>query len=666
MFEHLTQPIQVGTMTLRNRMVQPAMGSNLNNSDGTVTDGTVYYYGTRANGGVGLIITEVCTPEPGGRCIPGQLELSHYRFIPGLARLVSAAHSGGAKIAVQLAHAGCFASESVTDMQPCSPSGIGTFILPDDKPRAMTIEEVRQLIEAYGMAAQRATLAGFDAVEVHGGHGYMPLQFLSGYSNRRTDEYGGSLENRARFALEVIRSIKEHAGEDFPIIYRLSAEEYVEGGLVLEETTQFARWAEEAGVSAIHVTAGTWDSRIETFNRVMAGQESPAGKRLSEGMSTGIWVPPTYVPRGIMVPLAEAIKKNVSVPIIAVNSISPEMAEEIIASGKADMVAMGRQIIADPEYPRKVIAGKPEEIRRCIRCNECLSAAVSYRGIECSVNAVAGKEHEFFTKLVPANKSRKVMVVGGGPGGMEAARVGAIRGHDVTLYEKRNELGGMMLYSAVPDFKKDIRDFLQCQKYDLSRQGVRVVTGTAVTVELIKKRNPDAVIVATGARPFRPAIDGIDDSGIYDALDVLGGNTPQGKRVIVCGAGLIGVEVGMFLAESHNKQVVVVDKLPSVVPDELIFTQQVIRAKLAEDGVEVRVNHCITCVTPTSVRYTYEGSESIIEGDAVVLALGMTADPTLYNELQKLPIEVIAIGDAVKARKIINAVHEGFHAGRRI
>jgi len=360
------------------------------------------------------------------------------------------------------------------------------------------------------------------------------------------------------------------------------------------------------------------------------------------------------------------VKEQVSIPVIAVNSISPEMAEEIIASGKADLVAIGRQIIADSEYPNKVVAGKPEEIRRCIRCNECLNAAVTYRGIECSVNAVAAKEHEFFTKLVPAEMSRKVMVIGGGPGGMEAARVAALRGHDVTLYEKRNELGGMMLYSSVPDFKKDIRDFIQCQKHDLSRQGVRVLTGTEVTVELVKKRNPDAVIVATGARPLRPVIDGIDDSGIYDVLGVLGGNIPKGKRVIVCGAGVIGVEIGMFLAESHNKQVVLIDQLPTIAPEEIIFTQWVLQCRLAEDGIEVRVNHCITHITPTSVLCNGDGSETSIEGDAVVLALGMTANPTLYNELRELPIEVLAIGDAVKARKIINAVHEGFHAGRRI
>ena len=666
MFEHLLQPIKVGTMTLRNRMVQAPMGTNLAAIDGTVTDSIINYYAARADGGIGMIIVECVTPELRGKCIPGQLELSSIRFIPGLSRLANAVHAGGAKIALQLTHAGWFGSEKITGMKPYTPSGVPTVLLPDEKPMEMTIDEIHELVQKYAMSAYWARLAGFDAVELHGAHSYMPQQFLSRYTNRRTDEYGGSLENRARFGLEVIRAMKKTAGADFNVIYRSSAEEYCKDGLTLEETTQFARWAEEAGADAIHVSAGCFDCRVESFRNVSAGKESPAGKNLSEGISTIVWVPPMYVPRGNMVRLAEATKKRVSIPVIAVCGISPELGEEVIASGKADLVAIGRQSIADPDYPNKVIAGKPEEIRRCIRCNECLNTAITYRSLACAVNAAAGKEGKPFVKLVPVKKPRKVMIVGGGPGGMEAARVAALRGHKVTLYEKGKELGGMMRYSSVPEFKQDIRDFLQYQKHQLNECGVSVVTGTKVTTKLVQSEKPDVVIVASGARQSRPQIDGINDTGIYDAIDVLGGKIPQGKRVIVCGAGLIGVEVAMYLAESHQKKVVLVDMLPTVAPEEMQFTQWLLQSRLVEDEVDVRVNHCINRINPKSIRCTLEGADKSIEGDAVVVAMGMTADQTLYNELMKLPVEVLAVGDAVKARKIIDAVHEGYHAGRRV
>ena len=666
MFEHLLQPIKIGTMTLRNRMVQAPMGTNLAAVDGTVTDSIINYYSARADGGIGMIIIECVTPELRGKCIPGQLELSGIRFIPGLTRLANAVHAGGAKVTLQLTHAGWFGSEKITGMKPYTPSGVPTVLLPDDKPMEMTIDEIHKLVQTYAMSAYWARQAGFDAVELHGAHSYMPQQFLSRYTNRRTDEYGGSLKNRARFGLEVIRAMKKTAGADFNVIYRSSAEEYCKDGLTLEETTQFARWAEEAGADAIHVSAGCFDCRVESFRNVSAGKESPAGKNLSEGISTVVWVPPMYVPRGNMVRFAEATKKRVSIPVIAVCGISPELGEEVIASGKADLVAIGRQSIADPDYPNKVIAGKPEEIRRCIRCNECLNTAITDRSLACAVNAAAGKEGEPFVKLVPAKKPRKVMIVGGGPGGMEAARVAALRGHKVTLYEKGKELGGMMRYSSVPEFKKDIRDFLQYQKHQLNECGVSVVTGTEVTKKLVQREKPDVVIVASGARQSRPQIDGINDTGIYDAIDVLGGKIPRGKRVIVCGAGLIGVEVAMYLAESHQKKVVLVDMLPTVAPEEMQFTQWVLQSRLLEDEVDVRVNHCINRISPKSISCTLEGADKSIKGDAVVVAMGMTADQTLYNELMKLPVEVLAIGDAVKARKIIDAVHEGYHAGRRV
>ena len=671
MFENLTQPIQIGTLNLKNRMVQPGMGTNLAAADGTVSDNIVDYYVTRAHGGVGLIITEVCCPEPGGRVIPGELEISSYAFVPGLARLATGAHAGGAKIALQLAHGGCFASESVTGQPPITPSGVGTMLLPEDTSRTMTVDEIKALIETYGQAAQRARIAGFDAVEIHGAHGYMPLQFLSAYTNRREDEYGGSFENRARFPLEVIQAIKRLAGADFPVIYRLSAEEDVPNGVTLDEAIAFAKLAQEAGIDAIHISAGTWDSRMATFFGALQGAVDPQDQHLSEGVSIGMWVPPLYVPRGNLVPLAAAIKQAVSIPVIAVCGLSPEMGEDVIAEGKADLISMGRQIIADPVYPRKVIAGNPEEIRRCVRCNECLDSVMSYRGFDCAVNAQAAKEHEMFARLMPAANPRRVMVVGGGPAGMEAARVAALRGHEVTLYERDHELGGMLRYAGHPEFKQDYRDFLAWQISELNRQGVSVETGMEVTADKIKAVAPDVVIIATGARLTTPPIEGADGEGIYSALDVLDGDIPAGNHIVVCGAGLVGTEVAMFLAEQHDKQVTLVDQIDEVVPEVGVFTRWVIQGKLLEDGVAVKLNHCIDCILPGSLTCTCDGDEVQIAGDAFVLALGMTPNTELLDALANITnidvdMEIITVGDAVKPRKVLQAVHEGFHAGRRI
>ncbi|MBN1875762.1 MAG: FAD-dependent oxidoreductase, partial [Anaerolineae bacterium] len=569
-------------------------------------------------------------------------------------------------IALQLAHGGCFASESVTGKPPITPSGVGTVLLPDDTPHTMTVQEIKALIEAYAQAAQRARIAGFDAVEIHGAHGYMPLQFLSGYTNRRQDEYGGSFENRARFALEVIRAIKRLAGPDFPVIYRLSAEEDAPNGVTLEEAVKFAKLAQDAGVDAIHVSAGTWDSRMETFFGALRGMSDPRGKRLSEGVSIGMWVPPLYVPRGNLVPLAAAVKQAVTIPVIAVCGISPEMAEDIIAEGKADLVSMGRQAIADPEYPRKVIAGKPEEIRRCVRCNECLDSVMSYRGFDCAVNAQAAKEHEMYSRILPATAPRRVMVIGGGPAGMEAARVAALRGHKVTLYERNSYLGGMLRYAGHPEFKKDYRDLLAWQIAELERQGVNVKTGVEITADKVRALDPDVVIVATGARPATPPLEGADGEGVYGALDVLDGNIPAGKHVVVCGAGLVGTEVAMFLAEQHGKQVTLVDQISEIVPEVGTFTRWVIQGKLAEDGIATKLNHCIDCILPGSLSCTCGEDTATIEGDAFVLALGMTSNTGLLDALGDVDAEVIAVGDAVKPRKVLQAIHEGFHAGRRI
>jgi len=664
-FEKMLMPGKIGKMELKNRMVMPGMGTNLAAADGTVSDVIVNYYARRANGEVGLIITEVCCPDPSGRVINGEIEATSGKFMPGLSRIPHAIHSGGAKACLQLAHGGCFASEAITGQHPLTPSGVGTMQLPGETNHVMTIAEIKYLIQQYGEAAQRARDSGFDAVELHGAHGYMPLQFLSAYTNRRTDEYGGSLENRARFALETIRAIKEHAGEDFPLIYRLSADEDVPDGITIEEACAFAKMAQEAGVDAIHVSAGTWDSRLHKYNDVMAGKTSAKGLNLSKGVATSMWVPPNYSPRGTLVELAASVKRAVNVPVIAVCSITPEMGEDILKNNEADFIAIGRQTIADPDYPKKLRLGKPETIRRCLRCNECLGEVMRSCGISCAVNPEAGKEYEGYTTVEAAVNKKKVAVVGGGPAGMQAAKTAASRGHDVTLIEKNSELGGALYYVSLPDFKLDYKDYTEYMIESTKNSRIAIKLDTEATVEML--REFDTVIMATGAVTFKPNIYGSDDDTILNPLTVLDGQVPDGEKVIVCGAGMVGCEVAMDLAQK-GKKVTMVDLLPDIVPDLAIYTKWVLNAKLAELDVTVKTNHKILKMTGKQVVCDFEGKEVSFEGDAVVCALGLKPDRGLWEELQeKLKgTEIIPVGDINSPRKIMQAIHEGFHAGRRI
>lgn len=666
-YEKLLKPGKIGNMELRNRMIMPGMGTNLAAADGTVSDVIVNYYARRANGGVGMIITEVCCPDPLGRVIPGEIEATHDYFMPGLSRIPHAVHSGGAKACLQLAHGGCFASENVTGERPLTPSGIGTMLLPGENPRIMTVEQIHEMVEKFAQAARRARDCGFDAVEIHGAHGYMPLQFLSPYTNRRTDEYGGSLENRARFPLEIIRKIREYVGTDINIIYRLSGEEYVPNGLTVEDAAKFAKMAQDAGVDAINVSAGTWDSRMEDYFSVMVKGNSPEGLNLSHGVGISTWVPPNYTPRGTMIHLASAIKKAVTIPVIAVCGISPEMGEEILEANQADFIAIGRQTIADPDYPNKIKEGRADEIRRCLRCNECLGDVMRNCGISCAINPEAGKEYEGYTEVKPAKQVKNVAVIGGGPAGMQATLTARERGHQVTLFEKNDDLGGALYYVSIPDFKEDYKDYTEYMIKAVNNCGATIKTSTEATPEIIKQGGFDLVIVASGASTYIPDISGSQCTKVLDPLDVLDGRVDTGETVIVCGAGLVGCETALFLAQ-QGKDVTMVDMLDSAAPDMTVFSKWVLEGKLAELGVKVKVNHKITEMTGDHVSCNCQDQDVSFRADSVICALGLKLNRSILDELRKAckGMDIIPVGDLNKARKIMQATHEGFHAARRI
>lgn len=666
-YKNLMTPGRIGTMELRNRTIMPAMGTNLNNSDCTVSDAFVDYCLRRAEGGIGMIVTEVVAPEAEGRVITGELVLDSDKYMNSMSRLPHAIHAGGAKACLQLAHGGCYASARITGVRPKTPSSVGNFQRPEDTPREMTIEEIHELTDKYGSAALRGMKCGFDAVEIHCAHGYMPLQFLSGYTNRRTDEYGGSLENRAKFALECIRKIKEACGEDYPVIIRLSGEEYVENGITLEESCAFAKMAEEAGADCINVSAGTWDSRAADYGAVMEGKKDPAGLNLRLGVGTSVWVQPYMTPRGSLAYIAAAIKKNVTIPVNAVGSLSPEMGEEILEKGEADFICIGRQTIADPDWPNKIRAGHPEQIRRCLRCNECLGKVEGNCQISCQVNPEAGREAELFGQLYPAKEVKRVAIVGSGPAGMQAALSARLRGHDVTLYEKEAEIGGELNHIGNPEFKEDFRNYAQYLKTAVRNSGAKVIVNHEATAEELVSIGYDAVICAIGSSVAKPNIPGLAENTL-DPIAIVDGKLPEADEVLVCGAGLVGCEVALVLAEA-GKKVTMIDKLPAHAPNMPIYTKWVLNARLAESHVAIECNKSIKTIEAGKIVTTdAEGNEVVYTGDAVVCALGLKPNRGLAEKLFELDptLKVVSIGDTNSSRKIMNATEEAYHAARTL
>ncbi len=416
-FRHLLSPGRIGNMTVRNRMVMPPMGTNYASDDGFVTERLVRYYEARAEGGTGMIIVEVSAVAPEGKAISHQIGIWADKFIPGLRYLAESIRKHGARAVIQLHHAGRQTTVQTTGYQPVAPSEIPCPIC-RDTPRALTVDEIKGLVEAFGHAARRAREAGFDAVEIHGTHGYLINQFLSPYSNRRNDEYGGSPEARRRFPMEVYDAVRTAAGEDFPVLFRMNANEGVEGGITPEEGRDFARLLEKAGVDALHVSGGVYGSPLPIIATM-------------------------YEPALPLAGYAADIKAEVSIPVIAVGKIhDPETGERLIADAEADFVSLGRALITDSHFARKVELGQIKNIRKCIECNQlCVDPLLIYdQPVGCIYNARAGKEHEF--PFVKTRRSRRVVVVGGGPGGLEAARVARERGHRVILFERSGELGG--------------------------------------------------------------------------------------------------------------------------------------------------------------------------------------------------------------------------------
>lgn len=624
--DSLFQPINIGKLELKNRIVFLAAATEYSDN-GFVDRREIGYMAARAGGGAGLLTTGMLIPSPMG---PIPLNVIYDdKFIPNLRQLTDAVHKEGAKIAAQIGIQYFWAKDEASPIEEVSPSGIATRR--NSSPRALTTDEVHRIVDAYGEAVRRSRDAGFDAVEIMCGIGYLIARFLSPLTNRRTDEYGGPLDNRMRFMLEIIASVKGKVGDDYPLICRICGDDFMEGGQRLDETRQVAVALERAGVHCLNVGAGWHECRT----------------------------PLVYmsVPRGNFVYLAEEIKKVVNIPVVAGYRINdPLLADEIIAGGKADLVGMARALIADPDLPNKAREGRLDDIRPCIACGYCLDSVMLAAPMACAVNPLVGRETE---PTAPAERAKKVYVIGGGAAGMEAATIAARRGHDVTLFEKSEKPGGNLLLAAVPSYKWEVKTLIEYLETQLQKSGAKVILDTEVDEATIAKDKPDVVIVATGARPTVPDIPGVDGGNVATALDVLAGEKAVGDRVVVVGGGQVGCETAEHLAE-QGRQVTVLEMLPRLGSDIGLTTRWVIMQRLQQAGIATEAGARVIEISDNGVSAERDGSIEFFEADSVVLAVGLTPDNQLARLLKDNIAEVHCIGDCAEVQKIANAVEGGF------
>ena len=639
--EHLFSSVTINGMILKNRAVMPAMGTGYGNADSTVGDRLIAYLARRAKGGTGLIITEVCAVDPRGKGFPNEIGAWSDAFIPGLSGLTEAIHREGGKIALQLHHAGRETFKQAAGGTPEAPSAIPSAVL-GQPCEEMSLERIAAVIDAFARAAARARKAGFDAVEIHGAHGYLLNQFLSPFSNQRTDEYGGSEENRSRFVLAIIAAVRKAVGPDFPVIIRISADELIRGGYDLAFMQRLAPLLVAAGADAIHCSVGVYST---PGNLSIASMDTEPGFNLFR---------------------ARALKEVVAVPVIGVGRINdPELAEKAIVAGDADLISFGRQHLTDPDFIAKTEAGNFEEIRRCVACNQGCIERLSFemKSATCTFNPACGRE--YLGAPVPVAESKRLWVIGAGPAGLSAALAAAGRGYAVEIFEKETAPGGQVRSACRPPHKTSYLDWVDWAVRQMEKFRVKTRYGQEMTAEMLGEQKPNAVILAAGAYPVTPELPGMDGPNVVDARDLLVGKVASAGPAVVLGAGYVGMETADFLI-ARGIEVALVEMLPSFPVGKHTAHGYWLHKRIKEAGGRIILGATVTRIEEGAVVYRQGDEEKTLSAALVVTAMGAKPDNALEGALQKLAIPYRIAGDAKSPRRLLEAIHEGDRAGREI